>query len=1042
MDANAMSRAEQQRMKVLRGVNHIFIKCGLDKRTNVVSTGIFSRPEAAHIISDRDLRVLAANAVTVFTDDKVDCNREALTHVLWGIMRFAEEKVDGVNVDKVFSAATPAGAAAATPSTAPAINNMTKLYYALNPILLRSHNAAVLLRTQEDLIRGRKVTSKVRVMSQDVDLCVRLVRKMNGIFKELATPPGAASSAATAAVSSYFSVRRQMYSVAGHRLFRILDQCISCVTALLTTVVSRPGTDVHAVVRLLNSEDLWETSGYGVVGTASFCNAVQQLGTVLLMERRGDFDNAEEVLATLVLRRIAARPPLDADLQALLFYRADDAGFARLRQARLRASGPAALPRTGHAAAWMLMNLHVVQRALESFLTLFPDLSPAEVAATQKLRHSVGRQLQVRDDDSVARPRRPYSFYELIVVAAVEGMPEADLTDDAALVARARETAVSAEPEILQPSFLVLLLAAAYATNTSGGLVSHAPLADASVLRVYDAVAEHYFQQPLLTAGTPPPQPVNQLFADAGAGLGRFITLLINSGLQGSVVSSPDDMLTAQAAKPAAASLPPPPPAAAAPSSSSLSSAAAAAGDPQQDTGGTVVNRSAPHVEPHIVRPLCVALLRRIDTTVCEALFRAVQHYDERGGGRNSGGRESSAVPDAVRAIALTAVTQLFRLFRLKEFVRSVGKTAALRVMAHLYAIRIYFPISPLATEADKRAATRLIAAMQKQLMSVVFLMRVDRVNGVLVDTILPLSNAVATKGLRAVPRLQQGLFEAYLRAFASTAAGFAAREDLVLEHWINIAMTVLARPLNMGLAIAAHDFFIAPLMASRPLSLLFVPTYVAVFIRGHGGSRRYPVPPLALVQHFSRCSRVVCQGIEKCDDAAVTTFVEAHPELIARVFGEATPASASTSGKGGSAPASSSSSGVVSEDARAAMAKLTPTSAILLVVSALFDELCYLWSERPRDAKEAQKRFLAYFTSLANLLQCTNTSVLHRVCASIEAIVVEHLRGSGQVQLLFLEQVGKVVDRVRGASKKGVAEWYLKLNERVRTEAKLYAKL
>ncbi|CCW69883.1 unnamed protein product [Phytomonas sp. Hart1] len=111
---------------------------------------------------------------------------------------------------------------------------------------------------------------------------------------------------------------------------------------------------------------------------------------------------------------------------------------------------------------------------------------------------------------------------------------------------------------------------------------------------------------------------------------------------------------------------------------------------------------------------------------------------------------------------------------------------------------------------------------------------------------------------------------------------------------------------------------------------------------------------------------------------------------------------------------------------------RLTPINAVLLIASSLFDILCVLWNATPGFVAETHKRFVIYFSALANLLQCTNTQVLNRVCASIEAIMMEHLDNAVEIQLQLMKYVGTVVDNVQGNSKKGVAEWFLKLNDRV----------
>ncbi|CCW63883.1 unnamed protein product, partial [Phytomonas sp. EM1] len=212
------------------------------------------------------------------------------------------------------------------------------------------------------------------------------------------------------------------------------------------------------------------------------------------------------------------------------------------------------------------------------------------------------------------------------------------------------------------------------------------------------------------------------------------------------------------------------------------------------------------------------------------------------------------------------------------------------------------------------------------------------------------------------------------------------------------------------GLALAAHDFLIAAFTARKGVSAWFVPTYINVFIPTaavdsglEGGG-----PSLGLLERFASCVRAVCQGLEASDGGVLQGLLDGGGLALSPALKDAVAVHAEK------------------------LHRLTPVNAVLLIISSLFDMLCVLWNATPGFITDTKKRFFIYFSALANLLQCTTTQVLNRACASIEAIMIEHLSNAIQVQHQLLKYVGSVVDRIEGNSKKGVAEWFLKLNNRV----------
>lgn len=113
------------------------------------------------------------------------------------------------------------------------------------------------------------------------------------------------------------------------------------------------------------------------------------------------------------------------------------------------------------------------------------------------------------------------------------------------------------------------------------------------------------------------------------------------------------------------------------------------------------------------------------------------------------------------------------------------------------------------------------------------------------------------------------------------------------------------------------------------------------------------------------------------------------------------------------------------------ALAKVTPCSAVLLAVSALFDHLCVIASalSNPdfRGSAKVQE-FSIYFSALCSLLTSTHVEVLSRVCVSLEALITEHLRGSMSVAMLALHFIEQVVANTTGPMKAPLVEWFLHL--------------
>ncbi|ORC90390.1 putative phosphoribosylpyrophosphate synthetase [Trypanosoma theileri] len=367
-------------------------------------------------------------------------------------------------------------------------------------------------------------------------------------------------------------------------------------------------------------------------------------------------------------------------------------------------------------------------------------------------------------------------------------------------------------------------------------------------------------------------------------------------------------------------------------------------------------------------------------------------------------------IPEPLRRLSVSIVGLLFNFFQQDEFISNTNHRMALESLTKLYAIRTFFVTADanITVEENKRIL-RLISKMQMSLVAITKTMTASEINTFFNDVILPSSSE---KELKVKNRLHYALVEAYLRAFAFSGVALAMDESIVLRHWVSTSLRCMQNKLSAALGIAALDFFTAVFLSKRAIAPLFVPTYVAVLIP-ISSSSRYGEPPLFLVRHFAKTVRSVCQALEECNEQSLERILKNPKSSVKKLLSEM------YSG---------------SDHAIPSMDNARPISCLLLIVSTLFDKACLLlgYTEAVSSRQDRLFRFQAYFSALINLLRCHNSTVLHRVCASVEAIILEHLHGVPSVQVQWMKYISSTVDTVQGTAKKEVAEWYLKLAAKV----------
>lgn len=1011
------------------------------------SPHIYAHPEAVHLISARDLSFLVEHAEALATHQDLHYDVRAFTGILWGMTQHAERQIEQVlraakvevsGLREIHAGAAWADAVSPTPPAAASASSASSTSAAVKEAVLAEEAAAdgavtvmdvyaavyqhlvqvfrvtTLLRAFESPGARAEVRETRRVAQVDVDVVARLANLLTRLFLcEAGVAPATAVGSGAAALDVAAA-----YSTAGHHLFRTTETAVSSVMVLLAALAARPGSDTRPILRYFHGVDAWRASALGLQVTESYGTAMQAL-LFALLQHRHDFDNAEEVAARLLLTRLASRPPYQWRSFRLLYFGV---------QAMAGGDAVAVADRQGSCAYGQLLVFRRVQATLQWCLTLSGNEKSEEAACVKSLRRAVAMQVQ-RDwieggrrssgnsSKAVGEPRL-LSYYQLLVLAAVQGMPEADLTKEAELLRRAERTGLSSEPEVLTPSFLRLLIACCYTVPTSKDAdVPHSLLSTPSTVALYESISKHIFQVPLCAQASTARE-VNQLYASGGLRTDTLVDLCVwnavhntredareavEGGVDAAVQPASEPVTTAPSALP--------------PSSVPGVDASAAA--------STVALPALPR--PPTPATVFFQLLRRDVGLLFRGNDDVLTHTPEAARAR------AKNFPEGFRAMTLTSVHHIFTALCTAELFHHIPSTDMLPTVAQLFALRAYYPPSPHATEAERKAAARLIALMQNTLASLPQQMNPVMVNDLLRHQLVPMSATASQAN-----RLQLALFEAYLRSMATASAANAVSDELMLRHWVDTAVPAITNRYSAALANAGHDFLIAAFRAEKYVSPLFVPTYVALYIpsvdlqaSGSSGvvlsrdASRYPPLSVSVVQHFARWIRTACHGIERCDSTALARLFEEE----ATVDGEASAAAPP------SMVAVTEYLSRLSPTQRAALRKITPTSAVLLVVSALFDRLCLLWNSTPGYVKVARDLFMAYFSGLCNLLQCTNTAVIQRVCASIEAIEVEHLRGSGNVQFQFLKYVSSVVDNVQGPSKVDIAEWYLKMNKRVQEQ-------
>ncbi|EAN97974.1 hypothetical protein, conserved [Trypanosoma cruzi] len=373
-------------------------------------------------------------------------------------------------------------------------------------------------------------------------------------------------------------------------------------------------------------------------------------------------------------------------------------------------------------------------------------------------------------------------------------------------------------------------------------------------------------------------------------------------------------------------------------------------------------------------------------------------------------------MPVPLRRLSVSAMELLAIFFEPNAILCSAGHSMTLESLARVFAVLAFYSSAKKdAGNMEKKATLRLINNLGMKLSSLARMMTAEEIKSFFHTVILP---CTSKEKLIQKNRQQYALQEAYLRAFSSSAVALAMDEATILRHWVDTALRCIRNTLSGALSLAGLDFFTAIFLSRRAIAPLFVPTYVALMIPIKNKTR-YGEPSLFLVRHFAKGVRATCQALEDCDEQILAGMMQnpnsSLKKFLLEIYGEG--------------------------DAAPSLDNVRPISCVLLIVSALFDKVCLILGHTAKaqttiataSRQERIARFQAYFSALINLLRCRSRPVLHRVCASVEAVILEHLHGVPRAQLQWMKYTTATVDLIEGTGKKELVEWLLMLEEKAR---------
>eukprot|EP00796_Vickermania_ingenoplastis_P010996 gene10996-7639_t len=1097
-------------------LTRILHDCGVTRFLH--STQLYPQPSTIHVLSFKDLLFLVDYAAVLITSSSLSCDFRSLFAVLWSMLQDGE-RVTTELLQRKAGGERYASAAAATSSDSASHANalytssswwgtvqahMTADEQKRVTQSLRCSDLVCRLLTALLLPQARKqVRESVFMGPQDVERVLRFHQHLNQIFLGLAddietrfaeghqvtnSAPGSSknnnnnnnSHNQEKEKKKSASGRNGAYGVELHNFFLLVEGCYLRAQQLLVELPRQDENDVERVVKAMYCTETWEASGISDSSASTYFRAVRQL--ILTTERhRKKIPGLESALSQIVRTRLLRRPgyrhhPFRMSHQihrhdhelAAAYYLAPT--FGVLQSVWTAVEGLEEI---------LCANKGSVQRP-RAFRGLGFRLTQDELNALQAVTRRTAAEFHAEMAELQKEGRR-LSYFQLLGLSILDGMPPADLTKAEDLLDRAQSTNLL-DASVPVPGgdvsrwgdFLGLLQAVCYTTRiaTAGAAPGavHAPVPLPCLVPLLNAVCKYIYQEPSFerqaAAGTkasntttgggldasaeplapgaeprglaPPLMPFHSPFTIShGPHINRLVRLAV------------DHPTFEEVGKPDNAPLAP----------AEVTETIAAL---QQRISGVAqrVYDGCAVLRKEISQPASRDALRRVPPPAYERFCKLVEVVTSTLRQSLSYAVDNASLSPSLLTSTLEAAARLFAAFKRIVFHALPNKSS-----------------DPVAKEFSR------FVALLRVIPSV---MKVPDVDAVFTKTLVPLvlpsmmplpspkgrGAAASRPSPSPIERgtldptlgarkwgIEYDYIEGYLRAFSTPTAAFCVADDHLLQYWADVGTACMTgvSPLNFSTLIkAGHDFFAAAFCSQRTLAPLLMPSFICVMVPAQWNAFKYREPPMLLLRHFAVQSRYVCQQLLACDESQLQEVLSDPSSPPRRFLAEleatglkmprgprarrtitATTTTASPDGIADSAaqPQTAATASAPTDGDGSMLSylrKTTPTNAVLLLVSSLFDKVCLLLhlavSQRggvdggAASQPEHWARFSICYSALCNLVQCDNFEVVSWVCESLESVLLEHMQHLDRLIPQCLKFLDGAVAQTNGTFKKQIA--------------------
>lgn len=1060
---------------VLTRMNTIFTAAGMNRFQ--VSQHFYQRPSTVHVLSTKDLQFLVFHQPMLLKHKGVKCDFKAFSVLLWSMLQEGDAVLSGLLAGFTTCRKNPLPsdgtswwkrAGYTEEGKAEASTTLTRTWlvlWLLTGLMSRFGRKAV----QEQVVLGL----------EDVRHVIRIAEKQRQLFLELGSLLESEADSAAAGVVKGKELQG---------LLKLVEEGL-VLSQLLLAELPRPRAGmssiviVESVLKYFYHIQTWEASGLTLKATEGYGKALLHMILSLYGGERGGeglLAGTHESLAKVICHRLMRRPGFRY-LPFRWAYQGVDEGTEE---------------GDGIDACFGLLKLFwAVKKALEELLcpisSYYPQVLNGEVRVDLSTKEQVGHR-QVRaaarhlfsvEAEDVRKSGGKLSFHQLLGFSLFYGMPAMDLVPVEPLIQRAQATELISphsvskeEGAVMHPHtwgpclrllaavcFTMRRTAAVGIVNQQKGFVIHDPLPLSSLLPLWEALETYVFYSDLLH---------QKVVNGGGGGRTNAIHFPPYSKKDVSELFLILNLIV---------------------------------GHPKLDQVGKLAETGEEVREP---LKMTTHLLERW-RLFGERLYAyfSLECSSAVGGGSVSAGLAASSLSSQRAGLASAPPINL----RQRMWVEAVSDTLrealvvacvaskvfppadlprALEAAAYLYAV---FTARVLRTSGLGDAAGGLAGALMQaaresleskeqkkfvsMLQSIPPVMRVADVDAFFIDHLVPLviptpsahsssSPAFPPQSIMALARL-----EAHLVIYGSSTAAYSVSTAHMLQHWAPVGVACLTKlPATAAytpVLLAAYDFLVAPMLSKHIAAPLLLPMLCAVLVPSSSleasvsagaaatlpRHEAYREPPMPLLAHFARSIRTVCRCLSECDAVALKEQLadpnSAVCSTLQKVLKEG---------------------GCGEEEAVRIVSSfqnsITPNNTILLLISSLFDKLCFMVHQKvdtpspqqasssvslttpPPNAGSASpaeppavhwKRLGMNYTALSFLLNSNQEELIPRVCVSLEALLLEHMRGKPKLQEACMRFLSKSISvGSAGPLKRNVVEWYMELEKKLKLQGKL----